>query len=99
MTTKSTGTGNPDERRSASIDDPGAAFYENDDGADVALSDAPRWGFEVIFDDDELGRLGPMHRRTGDGTFSAFLHDLAMQAVADWETEQANEPAATTAAD
>ena len=98
MTTKSTGTGNPDERRSASIDDPGAAFYENDDGAEVALSDAPRWGFEVIFD-DELGRLGPMRRRTGDGTFSTFVHDLAMQAVADWEAERANEPVATTAAD
>ena len=49
---------------------------------------------EVIFGNDELALLGPMHRSTGQGTFSTFVHDLAMRAVADWEAEQAREPSA-----
>ena len=67
----------------------------------LASGDPPEDGplIEVIFGDDELARLGPMHRSTGQGTFSAFVHDLAMQAVADWEAKQAAEPATVTAAD
>lgn len=99
MPTKSTDTGSPDKRHSAPVDDPDAEFYEDDDSVEVVLGDVQRWGFEVIFGDDELARLGPMHRSTGQGTFSAFVHDLAMQAVADWEAKQAAEPAAVTAAD
>ena len=80
------------------VDDPDAAFYEDDDD-EIALGDSPRWGFEVIFDDEELARLGPMHRSTAPGKFSTFIHDLAMQAVADWEAAQAGKPGAITAAD
>ena len=54
---------------------------------------------EVFFSGDEILRAGRMLRAEADGKFSTFVHDLAMQAVADWETERANEPAATTAAD
>ncbi len=99
MTMKSTDTGSPDKQHSAPVDDPDAEFYEDDDSIEVLLGDVQRWGFEVIFGGDELARLGPMHRSSGQDTFSTFVHDLAMQAVADWEAEQADEPAAATAAD
>ena len=54
---------------------------------------------EVFFSGDEILRAGRMLRAEADGKFSTFVHDLAMRAVADWEAEQANERAATTAAD
>jgi len=54
---------------------------------------------EVFFDGDEVLRVGRMRRAEANCKFSTFVHDLAMQAVADWEAERANEPAATTAAD
>ena len=54
---------------------------------------------DVRFRDDEVLRIGRMLRAEADGKFSAFVHDLAMQAVADWEAERAEEPAPATAAD
>ena len=54
---------------------------------------------DVRFRGDEVLRIGRMHRAEANGKFSAFIHDLAMRAVADWEAEQADEPAAATAAD
>lgn len=54
---------------------------------------------EIFFDGDEALRVGRMRRAEADCKFSTFVHDLAMQAVADWEAGQADEPAAVTAAD
>lgn len=54
---------------------------------------------EIFFNGDEVLRAGRMHRAEADGRFSAFVHDLAMRAVADWEAEQAEEPVPATAAD
>ena len=67
-----------------------------DVAAMLADGDPPEDGalIEVFFSGDEVLRAGRMHRAEADGKFSAFVHDLAMRAVADWETEQANEPAA-----
>lgn len=54
---------------------------------------------EVFFSGDEILRAGRMLHIEADGKFSTFIHDLAMRAVADWETEQAEESASATAAD
>ena len=54
---------------------------------------------DVRFRGDEVLRVGRMLRAEANCKFSTFVHDLAMQAVADWEAKRANEPAATTAAD
>ena len=54
---------------------------------------------EVFFDGDEVLRAGRMLRAEADGKFSTFIHDLAMQAVADWEAAQPAKPDAITAAD
>ena len=53
--------------------------------------------FDIRFRGDEVLRIGRMRRAEADCKFSTFVHDLAMQAVAEWETEQAEEPAATAA--
>ena len=52
---------------------------------------------DVRFRGNEVLRVGRMRRAEANGKFSTFVHDLAMQAVADWEAERADEPAATTA--
>ena len=54
---------------------------------------------EVFFSGDEVLRATRMLRAEADGLFSTFVHNLAMQAVADWEAERAEEPAPATAAD
>ena len=46
---------------------------------------------EVFFSGDDVLRAGRMLRAEADGKFSAFVHDLAMRAVADCETAQADE--------
>ena len=63
--------------------------------------DPPEGGalIEVFFSGDEILRAGRMLRTEANGKFSTFVHDLAMQAVAEWEAEQAEESAATAAAD
>ena len=38
---------------------------------------------DVRFRGDEVLRVGRMRRAEADGKFSTFIHDLAMQAVAD----------------
>ena len=53
----------------------------------------------VRFRGDEVLRIGRMLRTEADGKFSTFVHDLAMQAVADWEAARAEEPAPAAAAD
>ena len=53
----------------------------------------------VFFSGDEILRAGRMLRTEANGKFSTFIHDLAMRAVADWETEQTEEPAPATVAD
>ena len=67
----------------------------------LANGDPPEDGalIEVFFSGDEILRAGRMLRAEADGKFSTFVHDLAMQAVAEWEAEQAEEPAPATAAD
>lgn len=67
----------------------------------LANGDPPEDGalIEVFFSGDEILRAGRMLRAEADGKFSTFVHDLAMQAVAEWEAEQAEESAATAAAD
>ena len=54
---------------------------------------------EVFFSGDDVLRAGRMLRAEADCMFSTFVHDLAMQAVADWEAEQAAKPPEVTAAD
>lgn len=54
---------------------------------------------EVFFDGDEVLRVGRMLRAEADCKFSTFVHDLTMRAVAEWEAEQANQPAPVSAAD
>ena len=54
---------------------------------------------EIFFNGDETLRVGRMRRAEADCKFSTFVHDLTMQAVADWEAEQAAKPPAVTAAD
>ena len=54
---------------------------------------------EVFFDGDEVLRIGRMRRAEADCKFSTFVHDLAMRTVAEWEAEQANQPAPASAAD
>ena len=54
---------------------------------------------ELFFDGDEVLRVGRMRRAEADCKFSTFIHDLAMQAVADWEDAQPGKPGAITAAD
>ena len=53
----------------------------------------------IRFRGDEVLRIGRMRRAEADCKFSTFVHDLAMRAVAEWEAEQAEKPAATAAAD
>lgn len=67
----------------------------------LANGDPPEDGalIEVFFSGDEILRAGRMLRAEANGKFSTFVHDLAMQAVAEWEAEQAEEPAPATAAD
>ena len=52
---------------------------------------------DVRFRGDEVLRIGRMLRAEADGKFSRFVHDLAMQAVADWEAGQATDPAPAVA--
>ena len=54
---------------------------------------------EVFFDGDEVLRVGRMRHAEADCKFSTFVHDLAMRAVAEWEAEQASQPAPASAAD
>ena len=73
------------------------------DGADIP-SDQPAPHetsllIDIRFRGDEVLRVGRMLRAEADCKFSTFVHDLAMQAVADWEAKQASELAAVTAAD
>ena len=95
----------------APIEHPGAGDWQRDmaeDQSNPANGDpaSPRPAahetsllIDVRFRGDEVLRIGRMLRAEADGKFSTFVHDLAMQAVADWEAERANGPAATTAAD
>ena len=80
-------------------DDPDAEFYEDDEDTEVILGASPLWGFEVFFEDDEYERLIRMRDGFGDRKFSVFIHDLAMQALAEWEAGAADRPAPVTAAD
>ena len=54
---------------------------------------------DIRFRGDEVLRIGRMLRTEADCKFSTFVHDLTMRAVAEWEAEQAEKPAATAAAD
>ena len=54
---------------------------------------------DIRFRGDEVLRIGRMLRAEADGKFSTFVHDHAMQAVAEWEAERAEESAATAATD
>ena len=67
----------------------------------LANGDPPEDGalIEVFFSGDEILRAGRMLRTEANGKFSTFVHDLAMQAVAEWEAERANKPAPATVAD
>ena len=61
--------------------------------SELADHDAPDGGIriEIFFNGDEALRVGRMRRAEADSKFSAFIHDLAMRTVADWEAEQADE--------
>ena len=67
----------------------------------LTAGDPPEDGalIEVFFSGDEVLHATRMLRAEADGKFSTFVHDLAMQAVADWEAGQANQPAPAAAAD
>ena len=79
--------------------DPDAEFYEDEDDVEVIFTPPARWGFEVIFEDDEFERLLRMRGDSVGGKFSVFIHDLAMRALAEWEADEAERPAPVTAAD
>lgn len=80
-----------------------AGIVHDADGADTSGDQpAPHETsllIDIRFRGDEVLRVGRMLRAEADCKFSTFVHDLAMQAVADWEAKQAAEPTAVTAAD